>query len=195
MISGVRSHWISTGLFTALILCGSALTGCSGEEKAEVSSGEAVETPIKDDTPTKIKENEGPASMDVVVRIGGSPYQYIPREISVSPGQKVTWINATDSAHTLTPDPGNPEQSLFQDPIFSRNLPAGGTLTWNVPENTPTGIKGYYHCNFHGKPGDGKTPGTGMVGIIHITPKDLQNTAGGSDGAAENTTGNAAEPR
>jgi LPXTG-motif cell wall-anchored protein len=77
-------------------------------------------------------------------------FSYSPKNLTVAPGDTVTWTNNGSTQHTVTADSGdfnsgplNPGQS------FSHTFTTAGT----VP----------YHCLFHGSAG-----GIGMAGVITV---------------------------
>jgi plastocyanin len=87
--------------------------------------------------------------------------QFSPKSVNAAAGQVVVWTNVSDMGHTVNGD------------LASTNLNIGyvaatGTATWTVPANAPHGAKYYYHCSFHGSPGNGSSFGIGMVGVIIV---------------------------
>jgi hypothetical protein len=47
-------------------------------------------------------------------------------------------------------------------------IAGGASWTWTVPADAKAGTVWYYHCMYHGQPGDGKSQGTGMAGTITV---------------------------
>ncbi|MBI2441387.1 MAG: hypothetical protein HYV35_08460 [Lentisphaerae bacterium] len=103
------------------------------------------------------------ASQTQVVAMAG--FVFNPVEATVSPGQEVQWTNQDAAPHTATSDPANPVPGGPD----SGTLSAGGTYSWTVPTNAVSGTRWFYHCIFHGTPGDGSSLGAGMVGVIAVT--------------------------
>lgn len=85
---------------------------------------------------------------------------YDPIDVQAKPGTTLTWVNKEVSGHTVTSDlPGGPS---------SPSIGFEQQWSWQVPANAVPGTKIYYHCIFHGTPGNGSTFGTGMVGVITV---------------------------
>ncbi|MBW3625863.1 MAG: hypothetical protein KY468_20920 [Armatimonadetes bacterium] len=175
------------------------MTGCRGDE----AGNQAANAPITDPTPGVVTDVEVP-DQAVLVRAEENPHAYTPRDISVAPGQPITWSNPTDDRHTVTTDNAQGDNGPNSDASFPNGIPKGDTWTFMVPSDTPIGKRWYYHCRFHGKPGDGTTYGTGMVGSILVvdprttptTPSIGEKTGGGpvkTTGTTGETTGRVAE--
>ncbi|MBW3624440.1 MAG: hypothetical protein KY468_13625 [Armatimonadetes bacterium] len=119
---------------------------------------------------------EGPASMvegspsAVAVNITENPYLFKPAAWTVEPGTVITWNHLTDVPHTVISDPGTPPGGPNSDGQFPEGLKKGDAYSWTVPDDAKPGTTWFYHCRFHGKPGDGKSLGTGMVGTIQVKP-------------------------
>jgi plastocyanin len=95
--------------------------------------------------------------------------KFDPESIQVEPGDTVKWTNNDTDAHAPIVDPGNEQAGgPNSDADYPDGVPAGGTYSWKVPEGVSVGAKWYYHCRFHGEPGDGHSLGTGMVGVITV---------------------------
>lgn len=96
------------------------------------------------------------ATLNVSVRDGG----YIPRVLSAEPCDTVIFTNVGHHAHTVNCDAaGAPNVG---------KLEPGQSCQWVVPKDACPGTRYYYHCTFHGKPGDGSSLGTGMAGAVVI---------------------------
>ncbi len=86
---------------------------------------------------------------------------FSPMTLTVAAGETVTWTNNGSMAHTAQTD-------LTPGGFLSGNVLKGATFSWVVPADTKSGTKFYYHCAYHGFPGNGSTFGTGMVGVIIV---------------------------
>lgn len=94
--------------------------------------------------------------LKVAIRDGG----YIPRVLSAGPGATVVWTNMGSHAHTVDADcPGAPQIGKIEP---------GQSCEWVVPEVACPGDRFYYHCDYHGEAGDGKSLGSGMAGAVVI---------------------------
>jgi plastocyanin len=106
-----------------------------------------------------------PAS--VQVRIADSVFE--PKEITVSPGTTVKWVNTGKRPHTVTADSTNPVSGgPDSSTIFPNGLRSGDSFTWTVPADSTRGAKWFYHCTFHGSEGGGRSLGSGMSGVIVV---------------------------
>ena len=97
---------------------------------------------------------------------------FSPAAIAVRPGARIIWINNDGEAHTATTDPlnlaaGGPDS----DVVYSNGVPPNATYTFIVPGDTPIGTVWFYHCRFHGVPGDGFGVGAGMAGSIRVVAR------------------------
>lgn len=91
---------------------------------------------------------------------------FMPAIVKVAPGTQLTWTNIDPMPHTVTPDvSGFGPNSVT---AFPSGLVNGDVFQWTVPANAAIGTKYYYHCLFHGAPGDGSSLGLGMVGMIEV---------------------------
>ena len=100
--------------------------------------------------------------------------QFSPREISVEAGTTVQWMNLDNTAHTATADlandsPGGPDSDI----LFPNGIPNGQTYNWTVPATAVPGTTWFYHCRFHGSPGNGQSLGPGMTGSITVTASSI----------------------
>jgi plastocyanin len=100
--------------------------------------------------------------------------QFLPREISVEAGTTVQWLNLDDMAHTASADlsndsPGGPDSDI----LFPNGVPIGQTFNWTVPTTAVPGTKWFYHCRFHGFPGNGQDLGAGMSGSITVAASSI----------------------
>jgi plastocyanin len=92
------------------------------------------------------------------------PNKFAPRDVMIRAGDTVTWQNRDDHDHTVKSDTG-----VFDSTgEFPTGMPHGARWSWTVPIDAPKGKVYYYHCAFHGTPGDGSSYGTGMVGSITV---------------------------
>ena len=108
----------------------------------------------------------GPVTVDVSAT-GGSAFS--PSTVTVSPGDTVRWTNHDSIPHTVTSDAANaPAGGPGSDSQYSGGIPAGQTYSWTAPAGAASGTHWYYHCRFHGAPGDGAHQGTGMAGTITV---------------------------
>lgn len=99
-----------------------------------------------------------------VVTMSGDAFG--PQTTVVRAGTTIVWPNTDEHFHAITADvPGfGPNSDMF----FRGGYPGGYYFWWNVPDDAPSGTVIYYHCRFHGQPGDGWSFGTGMVGRIVV---------------------------
>jgi plastocyanin len=94
---------------------------------------------------------------------------FSPQEILVDKGTTVVWTNVDTDLHSVTTDPLDPvDEGPNSDAIFQMGIPPGQSFSWIVPKNVASGTMWYYHCRFHGTPGDGHSYGSGMVGLIVV---------------------------
>jgi plastocyanin len=93
---------------------------------------------------------------------------FSPRTVQVFPGDTIRWTNADADNHSIEPDLANP--AMDSDAQFPNGIPPNQSFTWTIPENTAPGTRFFYHCRFHGQAGNGTSFGTGMTGVIDITP-------------------------
>ncbi len=97
----------------------------------------------------------------VPVTISG--FSFSPRDLTVNPGQTVTWTNNDVGVqHTVTRDITT--MAGPSSPVLNTN----DTYSFTVPAATPSGTNIFYHCTFHGTAGDGTTFGAGMSGVIRV---------------------------
>lgn len=90
---------------------------------------------------------------------------FAPRNVNVDAGDAVIWTNRDSHSHTVHVDVGSGPDS---DAKFPNGVPPGVRFLFRVPLNAPSGKVYYYHCRFHGSPGNGESYGTGMVGSITV---------------------------
>ncbi|MFQ5640655.1 MAG: plastocyanin/azurin family copper-binding protein, partial [bacterium] len=98
---------------------------------------------------------------------------FSPRNITVKPGDKITWNNLGAKPHTATDDNGGWD---------SGTVNAGGSWSWSVPASTQDGTNIPYYCVFHGDKG-----GIGMSGVIQVStgpPQPSLSVALSADPAA-----------
>src|SRR5688500_2828267 len=86
---------------------------------------------------------------DAAVTASGTSFS--PGEVTVAPGEKVTWTNPQQGLHNVH----------FEDGQF--DVPADPTGSWppDVSRTFPTPGTYAYYCEFHGGPG-----GAGMSGEV-----------------------------
>lgn len=83
-------------------------------------------------------------------------------------GQTATWINEDSVPHSVTSDPLNPiDGGPNSDIEFPNGIPPGSSYSWSFPSTTVQGTTWYYHCRYHGTPGNGRSLGSGMVGVVY----------------------------
>jgi plastocyanin len=97
----------------------------------------------------------------VVVRIEN--FAFAPADTTVAAGSSVEFTNLDQGVqHSVTKDvqvqPG-PDMPL---------LNPGASYVFQVPPTAASGTTFFYHCRFHGTPGDGTTLGAGMAGVIRV---------------------------
>lgn len=88
-----------------------------------------------------------------------------PKTTTAKAGQTVTWTNKDTDTHSVTVDVGT--EGPDSDTVNPSGLATGDVYSWVVP-SVAAGTRFYYHCKFHGTPGDGTVFGTGMVGVIVV---------------------------
>jgi plastocyanin len=89
-----------------------------------------------------------------------------PREVVVDPDAQIAWTNVDSEPHTVTPDvAGDGPDSAAP---FPNGIGPGQTFYWRVPAAATTGTRYFYHCRFHGQPGNGQGFGAGMVGVVRV---------------------------
>jgi plastocyanin len=95
-------------------------------------------------------------------------YRYAPQSTTVAAGSTVTWTNDPNGnmVHTVTPDISTP--GMDSGTKYPDGIPLGASFSWTVPANAKSGTAYYYHCIYHGIPGNGKSLGTGMAGVIFV---------------------------
>lgn len=78
----------------------------------------------------------------------------------------MTWTNKDTVAHTVTSDTG--QSGLDSAGQFPGGMGNGAKFSWQVPADAASGTVFYYHCVYHGFPGDGTHLGGGMAGSITV---------------------------
>jgi plastocyanin len=160
--------WVLVISTAILIAVGCTGTGKPVERNATQDQAPAQQPPSAA-PPTAAPPVSTPPSMGMAVTVTMSAGAFTPREIRAMPGDAITWTNGDQVPHTVSVDPGN---AVTGGPDSGTDQPSGispgQTWTWKVPENATVGTTWYYHCRFHGRPGDGKTVGTGMAGAIIV---------------------------
>lgn len=100
--------------------------------------------------------------------VGMAGNQFRPQTMAAPPGQTITFLNNCTNIHTVTLDgaatPGGPNS----DTEYPEGVRPSQTYEWTVPAKAALGTTWYYHCRFHGKPGNGVAMGTGMAGSIVV---------------------------
>jgi plastocyanin len=143
--------------------------------KASAGSAKAAPGPA---TASAVPGAPAPIQAQAIFTVLMTSFQYMPREITVPAGSQITWTNEDPIEHTVTADPANPTPGgPNSDTDFPNGIPAGQSWTWQVPATAAPGTKWFYHCRFHGLPGDGTTFGAGMSGSVTIQGfEDVPNT-------------------
>ena len=152
-----------------------AAVGLAGCQTGDQTANEGVNTPEMAASVNGNPEMEG-VGTQVEVTMRDNPHAFDPVDIQVPQGQVVVWTNPTDEPHTVTPDSTIVAGGPNSDALLPNGIPKGGTFTWVVPTDAPIQHKYYYHCRFHGKPGDGGHYGTGMVGSATIVDPGKSKT-------------------
>ena len=113
------------------------------------------------------------ANAKLTIRAPGGPdlvditgFQFVPQSITVAAGSSIQWTNSDGAPHTVTSDTG--VALLASNLVFPTGMAKNDVFTWAVPAGAASGTTYYYHCNFHGGPGDGTKYGAGMVGRIVV---------------------------
>ena len=115
--------------------------------------------------------------------------QFLPADIRVTPGTMITWVNDDQVPHAINADPKNlVSGGPNSDTDHPSGIAKGESWTWMVPHDAAPGTKWFYYCRFHGTPGDGKSPGKGMVGIISV--EGVHTATGTSPSGTPPSTGN-----
>ena len=114
------------------------------------------------------------ASANVTV-VDMKQFQFSPQVISVEAGTTVQWTNSDNSIpHTVTADPGNFASGGPNSDIVAPNgIPPGQSYSWTVPAGAVSGTTWFYHCRFHGSPGNGQNLGAGMTGSITVKASSI----------------------
>jgi plastocyanin len=114
------------------------------------------------------------ASATVTVVNMTSQHQFSPREISVTAGATVQWMNIDSTAHTATADSADPiSGGPNSDILFPNGVSQGQTYSWTVPASAVPGTTWFYYCRFHGNPGNGQSLGLGMTGSITVKASSI----------------------
>lgn len=103
---------------------------------------------------------------------------FLPREVTVMPGDTITWQNDGGKPHTSTSDTG-----IFD----SGTVGSGSSWSWTVPSDTPLDTNFPYFCIFHGGVG-----GQGMAGLIRVSADPPPPTSGNT--VTVTTPGNTFSP-
>src|SRR5262249_893113 len=80
------------------------------------------------------------AAATITIMGGGAagPFRYEPANLTVKPGEKVTWVNKTAAEHSVTPDPG------FHKNLKGKEIEPGKSYSATIKTGP---IK--YHCKYH----------------------------------------------
>lgn len=129
-------------LFSICLLLTSCFLGTSSEETTdddlETESIDAEETIDIEDVEINIESSnvERSSSREVIIESG----QFNPRDITISIGDTVQWVNVDSNDHTVS----------FEDARFDVEVPAGSTVsfTFSSEEEEDLGEARYF-CKFH----------------------------------------------
>lgn len=88
-------------LILVLALAGAALAGCGGSDSSDDSGGAAATTPATPETTTG-GEASGGAPASGAAAVSMKNIQFVPGDVTVKAGQKITWSNEDSVAHTVT---------------------------------------------------------------------------------------------
>jgi len=100
--------------------------------------------------------------------------QFSPKTVTVSAGRSIMWQNSDTEKHTVTADDVKWLQktagvnSNGDGGLGSGSIDPKSSWRWQIPKDTKSGAKIYYHCSIHGAKGDTKSFGEGMVGLIIV---------------------------
>lgn len=144
----LRRWQFMVALFAVLSL----VTGC-GRREEPTGYGETVSDDVA------VAEGEQTVSM--------KGDMFTPASIVAPPGAVIVFMNDCTTPHTVTPDTAEPAGGPNSDVRYPQGMQPGEAYRWQVPE-AGLGTTWYYHCRFHGRPGDGTTVGTGMAGAVTI---------------------------
>ena len=108
------------------------------------------------------------------VKIAG---EFLPKTLQVRPGTIVTWTNASGDLRSVVADTPAYAKDLHltSDVLYPDGIPNGESWVWIVPQDLDFGTVIYYHCRLKGSPGDGKSIGNGLAGMLVVT--DIQPEA------------------
>ena len=117
----------------------------------------------------------------VEIKIGG---EFLPKTMQVRPGTIVSWVNNAGDARTVVADSPTMarDMRLTSDILYPDGIPNGESWVWLVPQDVEYGTIIYYHCRLHGQPGDGKSVGTGLAGMLVVTEPPTDTPANPGDG-------------
>jgi hypothetical protein len=92
---------------------------------------------------------------------------FSPQSITAPAGSVIVWNNVSaNMLHTVTPDIANPNMNSYS--LYPSAIPSGLSFAWTVPATAKSGTAFYYHCLYHGTPGNGTSLGGGMAGVIIV---------------------------
>jgi len=95
-------------------------------------------------------------------------FGFSPRTITVPRGSTVKWVNKESFPHTVTRDALNPVAGgPDSDAAFPTGMALNDSYSWTVP-SVASGTTFFYHCRFHGTPGNGSSLGAGMTGSVTV---------------------------
>jgi plastocyanin len=91
---------------------------------------------------------------------------FYPSTLEVEPGSIIVWQNNGFNFHTVESDLFGFE--LDSDFVYPNGYGRGFYYWWRIPFFATSGASIYYHCRYHGRPGNGADFGRGMVGRIVV---------------------------
>ena len=92
--------------------------------------------------------------------------RFYPQTIEVTPGSVIEWRNYGYNFHAIESDLFG--FNLDSDFVYPNGYGRGYYFWWRVPYFAQSGTVIYYHCRYHGLPGNGSDFGRGMVGRIVV---------------------------
>ena len=110
--------------------------------------------------------NSGGGGGGSTVSLTMSGMSFSPQTALAHAGDTVQWTNTGSLPHTVTSDTG--QAGLDSSTQYPGGIGQNNVFTWTVPANATIGTHYFYHCQFHGAPGNGTSLGAGMSGEITV---------------------------
>lgn len=110
------------------------------------------------------------------VQAGGSRLEFVPRELTIAPGDTVTWINL-GGHHNVFADNGAFRCANGCDGLGGNGAPSA--QIWRATLSFPQAGRFGYFCEPHGQPGEGMYGTINVVGAP-VTPVPVDSLAFGT---------------